>query len=200
MTQDSSKRGRGRPPKSPAPPGEEPKLTERQWRGLKRELRGCEYLEKWQRDGWPSSTSAQFIADAAGVSREIVYRWRKDPGYAAGLVWLMNERLIHRLDSNGQVDSQSATLDDSNEDEFWVEPDPSLFKRDSEREFETAVEAWLGMVAEALIELSGEEALDQAASRAAEYDQKGKSNEREFWTRLAQAIQEALDQRSGTVK
>ena len=88
----------------------------------------------------------------------------------------------------------------SNEDEFWVEPDPSLFKRDSEREFETAVEAWLGMVAEALIELLGEEALDKAASRAAEYDQKGKSNEREFWTRLAQAIQEALDQRSGTVK
>ncbi len=57
----------------------------------------------------------------------------------------------------------------------------------------------LEMVADALIEMFGDDAASMAMSRAAECQQKGESEGREFWTRLAQVIQEALDRRSGNV-
>ena len=57
----------------------------------------------------------------------------------------------------------------------------------------------LEMVADALIEMFGDDAPNKAMSRAAEYQQKGEIDGREFWTRLAQVIREALDRRSGNV-
>ena len=224
MNQKSGKRGPGRPPKAPAPTGEKPELTDEQWRGLKRELRGCEDLAKWQRDGWPSSTSTQLVAEAAGVTRQMVYTWRKDPAYAAGLVWLESRRLIHGLEDNDRAVSEAritmvaeATIEMLSEDapnkamsstvecrpkgetderEFWVEPDPSLFKGDSQRGFEMAAEAWIEMAAKAWIEMLGEDALNMATSRATEFKRKGTADQRKLWTRLAHVIQELLDRRS----
>ncbi len=53
----------------------------------------------------------------------------------------------------------------------------------------------LEMVAEAMIEMFGDDAPNKAMSRAAEYQQKGEADGQDFWTRLGQVIQEALDRR-----
>jgi len=57
----------------------------------------------------------------------------------------------------------------------------------------------LEMVAEAMIEMFGEGAADKAMARAAEYQQKGEDDGREFWILVAQAIHDELDHRSGKV-
>ncbi len=57
----------------------------------------------------------------------------------------------------------------------------------------------LEMVAEAMIEMFGDEAPNKAMLRAAEYQQKGEADGQDFWTRLGQVIQDALDRRSGSV-
>ena len=57
----------------------------------------------------------------------------------------------------------------------------------------------LEMVAEAMIEMFGDDAPNKAMSRAGEYQQKGEADGQDFWTRLGQVIQEALDRRSGGV-
>ncbi len=191
MAQVSNKRGRGRPKKTPAPTGERPDLTEKQWLALEREFRGCR--DKWNSEGWPASTPAQIVADFAGVSRQMVDTWRReDPQYFRGLEWLLMERLLQRLDRDFQSDSQPIANDKFEPDEFWVEPDPSLFQGDvsqdksmSQRDFE--------MVAEELLKVLGEGALNTAKSRAAEFQRKGTADQRKFWTRLAEAFQELLD-------
>ena len=194
MTQDFGKRGRGRPKKQPKSPGEKPDLTENQWLALKKEFVGCG--ARWKNEGWPSSTSAQIVADFAGVSPQIVFRWRKNPEYLRGLEWLLMERLLRRLDRDCQSDSQPIAKHELEPDEFWVEPDPSLFKGDSQREIEMAAGAWIEMAAGAWIEMLGEDALNTATSRAAEFQWKGTADQRKLWTRLAHAIQELLDRRS----
>ena len=194
MAQDSGKRGRGRPKKTPAPTGERPDLTEKQWLALEREFRGCR--DKWNSEGWPSSTPAQIVAEFADVSVQMIFRWRReDPEYCRGLDWLLIEQLQQRLAREGQSDSQPPATEEPQPDEFWVEPDPSLFQGDSppyenigQREFE--------LVAEQLLEALGENALNMATARAAEFRRKGTADQRKFWTRLAHAIQELLDRRS----
>ena len=193
MAQVSDKRGRGRPPKAPAPTGEKPDLTEKRWRALEREFRG--WRGGRNKEDWPSSAPAQFVAEFADVSVQMVFRWRKDPEYLRGLYWLLVERLEQRLARDDQSDSQPIANDEPQSDEIWVEPDPSLFQRDSspgenlgQREFE--------MVAEELFEVLGEDALNTAKSRAAEFHRKGTADQRKFWTRMAHAIQELLDRRS----
>ncbi len=57
----------------------------------------------------------------------------------------------------------------------------------------------LEMVAEAMIEMFGDDAPNKAMSRALEYQQKGEADGQDFWARLAQVIQDALDRRSGSV-
>ena len=56
------------------------------------------------------------------------------------------------------------------------------------------------MVAEAMIEMFGDDAPNKATSRAAEYQQKGEDDGREFWTKVARAIHKALDRRSGNIR
>ena len=56
------------------------------------------------------------------------------------------------------------------------------------------------MVADALIEMFGDDAPNKAKLRASEYQQKGEAEGVEFWTRLAQVIQKTLDNRSGKTK
>ena len=56
------------------------------------------------------------------------------------------------------------------------------------------------MVAEALIEMFGDDAPNKAKLRASEYQQKGESDGVEFWVRLAEVIQEILDNRAGSTK
>ncbi len=91
MTEDPPKRKPGRPRKKPAPSGEKPNLTEKQWLGLEREFRGCD--KEWRKDGWPSSTSARLVAEAAGVSPRAVQMWRKDSEYRRGLGWLADQKI-----------------------------------------------------------------------------------------------------------
>ena len=50
----------------------------------------------------------------------------------------------------------------------------------------------LEMVAEAMIEMFGDDAPNKAVSRAAEYRQKGETDGEEFWTTVAQSIRDAL--------
>ncbi len=57
----------------------------------------------------------------------------------------------------------------------------------------------LEMAARAMIEMFGDDAPNKALSRAADYQQKDEADGRDFWTRLAQVIQDALDRRSGSV-
>ena len=57
----------------------------------------------------------------------------------------------------------------------------------------------LEMVAEAMIEMFGDDAPNKAMSRAGEYQQKGEADGQDFWTRLAQVIQDALNRRAGSV-
>ena len=58
----------------------------------------------------------------------------------------------------------------------------------------------LEMVAEALIEMFGDDAPNKAMARATEYQQKGEDDGHEFWIVVAQAIHDALDHRSGKVR
>ncbi len=57
----------------------------------------------------------------------------------------------------------------------------------------------LEMAARAMIEMFGDDAPNKALSRAADYQQKDEADGRDFWTKLAQVIQDALDRRSGSV-
>ncbi len=128
MTQKPAKRKPGRPKKSPSPKHKKPKLTNEQWLGLKREFHGCH--KEWQQDGWPSGTPAQTVAKFAGVSRQIVHRWREDPQYLRGLEWLLIEKLSQRPVYGDQDEPKLGIADDNSEpDEFWVDPDPSLFEK-----------------------------------------------------------------------
>ena len=56
----------------------------------------------------------------------------------------------------------------------------------------------LEMVADAMIEMFGDDAPDRALSRAAEYQQKGEDDGHEFWTFLARVIRETLDRSNET--
>lgn len=114
----------GRPKKSQSPKGEKPQLTDKQWLALEREWGGCS--EKYLKDEWPSKTPAEIVARAAGVSRQIVDRWRKNPGYCReyrrGLDWLLIEKLTQSLDRSDQT---AGDPDDPNFAEFrWVKYDP----------------------------------------------------------------------------
>jgi hypothetical protein len=51
----------------------------------------------------------------------------------------------------------------------------------------------LEMVADAMIEMFGDDAANKALSRAAEYRQKGEGDGEKFWTTLAQVIREVLE-------
>ena len=52
----------------------------------------------------------------------------------------------------------------------------------------------LQMAARAMIEMFGDDAPNKAMARARKYQQEGGSEGREFWLRLAEVIQETLDQ------
>ena len=53
----------------------------------------------------------------------------------------------------------------------------------------------LEMAARAMIEMFGDDAPNKALSRADDYKQKDEADGRDFWTRLAQVIQDALDRK-----
>ncbi len=53
----------------------------------------------------------------------------------------------------------------------------------------------LEMAARAMIDIFGDDAPNKAMSRAGEYQQKGEADGQDFWTRLTQVIQDALDRR-----
>ena len=53
------------------------------------------------------------------------------------------------------------------------------------------------MVAVALIEMFGDDAPNKAKLRASEYQDKGETEDFEFWTRLSKVIQELLDRQNG---
>ena len=53
----------------------------------------------------------------------------------------------------------------------------------------------LEMAARAMIDMFGDDAPNKAMSRAGEYRQKGEADGQDFWTRLTQVIQDALDRR-----
>ena len=54
------------------------------------------------------------------------------------------------------------------------------------------------MVADAMIEMFGDDAPNKALSRAAEYRQKGEGGGERFWTTLAQVIREKLERPRAT--
>lgn len=98
-----SKRKRGRPKRAVAELGECPALTDAQWRGLHREIvsfrpvvlrvkRRLEYVPQ----AWPSKATLGEVANAAGVTKPAVAKWRKDDNYARGLTWLMSELLTKK--------------------------------------------------------------------------------------------------------
>ena len=58
----------------------------------------------------------------------------------------------------------------------------------------------LEMAARAMIEMFGDDAPNKALSRAADYEEKDEADGRDFWTRLAQVIQDALDRRSRSIR
>ena len=105
MAHKKGKHGRGRPQKSPAPFGEKPNLTDRQWRGLEYELRG--YQKGQSEEDWPSTTPTHIVAKAAGVNVRSVQGWRKDPEYLRGLDWLLARAITQQLDSRDKETSGS---------------------------------------------------------------------------------------------
>ena len=76
--------------------GDMPKLADYQWAALAKEYQG---VKDWEREPWPSETPAPIVATAAGKTRQIVYRWRKDPAYRRGLIWLGSTELDRLLDA-----------------------------------------------------------------------------------------------------
>ncbi len=123
---------RGRPNKKPSSFGEKPNLTDTQWLALEREWRGCG--EEYVKDGWPSRTPAEIVAQAAGVSRQTVHNWRTKPKYRheyrRGLDWLLTEKLSQRLDRSDQTAEESISTNDSDPAEFeWVKYDPDLMDK-----------------------------------------------------------------------
>ena len=98
MIKKRAGRRRGRPKKEPAPWGDRPRLTDKQWRALDREFRGRE--QKWRQGEWP--TPAQTVAEYAKVSRQSVDKWRKDPEYRRGRDWLLSDKISHQLEQADQ--------------------------------------------------------------------------------------------------
>ncbi len=106
----------GRPGKSTSPKGQKPRLTDKQWCGLERECGGYQNTAGQQKNGWPSKTPVQTVATAAGVSRQMVYKWRKGPQYRRGLCWLMTEKHPERV--------ERMAADDPGFKEFCGKPNP----------------------------------------------------------------------------
>lgn len=211
MTRNSNKRGPGRPEKTSAPYGEKPNLTENQWRALERELRGC----RGGREGkpWPSKTPARFVAEYADVSVQIVFRWRNEDEYLRGLWWLLLKRLAAQLVradqdddkqrvaqlvhlaaqvASGDVDDEQSSATKCQPDDFWVEPDSSLFKLDSKPSTDigrNAIEILARGLAE---ELGDKSALSLAKSRAERFRREGTADERKLWIRVANVIEVLL--------
>lgn len=111
----------GRPPgrprkRAPQPDeqGEQPSLSGAKWRALAREYAGL----NWKRVAdvndtrWPSETPAARVAQYAGVSRRVIYKWRNDPWYAQGLIWLMSNELLSNIMNNH--DEESALKSENN--------------------------------------------------------------------------------------
>ena len=77
---------------------EKPDLNERQWAGLRSEVRHNLRLDifdderKWTGD-WPSDATYGQISGMAGVSRATIQNWRKDPEYLRGFFCLLFENL-----------------------------------------------------------------------------------------------------------
>ena len=86
----------GRPRKQLLIPslGEKPKLKPSQWAALAAEYQSID----WSRDTWPSRAALRKVAANAEVSREAVRKWRLDPLYHRGLVWLAAEDVSAALE------------------------------------------------------------------------------------------------------
>ena len=55
---------------------------------------------------------------------------RRARNYLRGLEWLLIEKLSQRLVCGDQDEPKLGIADDNSEpDEFWVDPDPSLFEK-----------------------------------------------------------------------
>ena len=110
MPKKKAARSRGRPTKKPSPFGEKPNLTDKRWRGLKREFLGIkDYI---QSDGWPSLATIHAVAAAAGVSTRAVRQWRDDePEYLRGLWWLIAERLSAKIAADDPTEPDSKPTD-----------------------------------------------------------------------------------------
>jgi hypothetical protein len=90
----------GRPRKQVLIPdlGEKPDLTPRQWKALAVEYQTVD----WAREPWPSRVPLRGVASAAEVSHEAVRKWRLDPLYQRGLIWLAHEELSAALEQESQ--------------------------------------------------------------------------------------------------
>jgi hypothetical protein len=80
----------GRPRKTLPITGRKPVLTSAQWRGVRAEFR----LDR----GGPLFTGrVTAVAERAGVSRIMVYKWRRDPSYEQGVYWLWGRLMARNL-------------------------------------------------------------------------------------------------------
>ncbi len=104
------KRPRGRPRRGLQSEGHKPTLSDAMRRGLE-----VEYSKLTQAllhsVSWPSEASAIEVAEAADVSRQRVYKWRKNPEYLRGLMSLMGKEVADRISaSEAQTETKTSTL------------------------------------------------------------------------------------------
>ena len=104
MTYKRTGKPPGRPKKQPPISGKRPKLTDRKWKALKFEfehLKGVGHIKPH----W--GASLREVDKVAGVSHTMVGKWRSDPEYTQGVLWLVIKEVRKRLNDKGPYPPQT---------------------------------------------------------------------------------------------
>ena len=86
----------GRPKKASPNPGERPNLSNRRWKALQFESKHACLDENDTYQWW---ATLRRIADHVGVTKQAVWKWRQDPRYVQGFVWLIASQIEKELSS-----------------------------------------------------------------------------------------------------
>jgi len=92
----------GRPPGRPRKKayegkiGDRPNLSQQKWVALTAELR---LAQDSDHEPWPSFASLRSVARYAGVSHQTIWKWRKDPAYRQGFMWLAAHEVNEAFES-----------------------------------------------------------------------------------------------------
>lgn len=90
----------------PAPADRKPRLTPNQWMVIKaisskRSLNIMDF-----ESNWPIKAPVEKISEETGISVRSIYKWKNNPDFWRGLVWLISEDLIADLSTPDDIQTE----------------------------------------------------------------------------------------------